>query len=83
MTATTTELAMSETPDISVVIPLLNESESLPELAAWIDRVMTANRFRYEAIFIDDGRIQEDEPPQELFTNPKHPRLKAFLSKML
>ena len=55
MTATTTELAMSETPDISVVIPLLNESESLPEFAAWIDRVMTANRFRYEAIFIDDG----------------------------
>lgn len=34
-------------------------------------------------IFIDDGRIQEDEPPQELFSNPKHPRLKAFLSKML
>ena len=31
----------------------------------------------------DDGKIQEDEPPQELFTNPKHPRLKAFLSKML
>ena len=34
-------------------------------------------------IFIDDGKIQEDESPQELFTNPKHPRLKAFLSKML
>lgn len=34
-------------------------------------------------IFIDDGRIQEDESPQELFSNPKHPRLKAFLSKML
>lgn len=34
-------------------------------------------------IFIDEGRIQEDEPPQELFSNPKHPRLKAFLSKML
>ena len=34
-------------------------------------------------IFIDDGKIQEDEPPQELFTNPKHPRLQAFLSKML
>ena len=34
-------------------------------------------------IFIDDGKIQEDEPPQELFTNPKHLRLKAFLSKML
>lgn len=34
-------------------------------------------------IFIDGGQIQEDEPPQELFSNPKHPRLKAFLSKML
>ena len=34
-------------------------------------------------IFIDNGRIQEDEPPQELFSNPKHPRLKAFLSRML
>ena len=34
-------------------------------------------------IFIDEGKIQEDEPPQELFSNPKHPRLKAFLSRML
>ena len=34
-------------------------------------------------IFIDDGKVQEDEPPQEMFANPKHPRLKAFLSKML
>ena len=34
-------------------------------------------------IFIDEGKIQEDEPPQEFFTNPKHPRLKAFLSKLL
>ena len=34
-------------------------------------------------IFIDEGVIQEDEPPQELFTNPKNPRLKAFLSKVL
>ncbi|MGN0706514.1 MAG: amino acid ABC transporter ATP-binding protein [Faecalibacterium sp.] len=34
-------------------------------------------------IFIDEGKIQEDEPPQELFTNPKNPRLQAFLSKML
>lgn len=34
-------------------------------------------------IFIDGGQIQEDEPPQELFSSPKHPRLKAFLSKML
>ena len=34
-------------------------------------------------IFIDEGKVQEDEPPEELFTNPKHPRLQAFLSKML
>jgi glycosyltransferase involved in cell wall biosynthesis len=41
--------------DISVVIPLYNEAESLPELAAWIERVMLANRFSYEVIFVDDG----------------------------
>ena len=34
-------------------------------------------------IFIDEGVVQEDEPPEELFTNPKNPRLKAFLSKVL
>jgi glycosyltransferase involved in cell wall biosynthesis len=41
--------------DISVVIPLLNEEESLPELAAWIERVMLENNYTYEIIFIDDG----------------------------
>ena len=41
--------------DISVIIPLYNEEESLPELHEWIDRVMTANNFSYEVIFIDDG----------------------------
>jgi len=40
---------------ISVVIPLYNESESLPELMAWIDRVMQANQFTYEVIMVDDG----------------------------
>ena len=42
-------------PDISVVVPLYNEEESLPELAAWIARVMAENGFRYEVIFVDDG----------------------------
>ena len=42
-------------PNISIVIPLLNESESLPELEAWIRRVMDANKFSYEVVFIDDG----------------------------
>ncbi|MEI7898504.1 MAG: glycosyltransferase family 2 protein [bacterium] len=41
--------------NVSIVIPLLNEEESLPELAAWIDRVMQANNFSYEVIFVDDG----------------------------
>ncbi len=41
--------------DISVVIPLYNEEESLPELCAWIARVMDANQFTYEIILVDDG----------------------------
>ena len=41
--------------DISVVIPLYNEEESLPELYAWIERVMNANGFSYEVIFVNDG----------------------------
>ncbi|WP_165020422.1 MULTISPECIES: glycosyltransferase family 2 protein [unclassified Dysgonomonas] len=41
--------------DISVVIPLFNEEESLPELYAWIKRVMDENSFSYEVVFVDDG----------------------------
>ena len=41
--------------DISVVIPLFNEAESLPELFDWIERVMKANGFSYEIIFVNDG----------------------------
>lgn len=41
--------------DISVIIPLFNEEESLPELHAWIKRVMTTNNFSYEIIFVNDG----------------------------
>lgn len=41
--------------DISVVIPLINEAESLPELCSWIESVMQANDFSYEVILIDDG----------------------------
>lgn len=41
--------------DISVVIPLYNEDESLPELASWIERVMTTHNFSYEIIFVNDG----------------------------
>jgi glycosyltransferase involved in cell wall biosynthesis len=45
--------------DISVVVPVYNEYESLPELEQWIDRVMTANKFSYQLILIDDGSSDE------------------------
>lgn len=45
--------------DISVVVPLFNESESLPELAAWIERVMKENNFTYEVLLINDGSTDD------------------------
>ena len=45
--------------DISVVVPLYNEAESLPELVEWIGRVATANRLAYEIIFVDYGSTDE------------------------
>jgi len=41
--------------DISIVVPLYNEEESLPKLFEWIERVMTANKFSFEVIFVNDG----------------------------
>lgn len=41
--------------DLSVVVPLLNEDESLPELCAWIERVMHENQWSFEVILVDDG----------------------------
>ncbi|MBR5136102.1 MAG: glycosyltransferase, partial [Rikenellaceae bacterium] len=40
---------------VSVVVPVYNEYESLPELEQWVDRVMHENKFRYQLILIDDG----------------------------
>ena len=45
--------------DISVVIPLYNEDESIPELYAWIERVMKENGFTYEVIFVNDGSTDQ------------------------
>lgn len=45
--------------DISIVIPLLNEAESVPELSAWIMKVMKKNSFSFEIIFIDDGSTDD------------------------
>ena len=55
--------------DISVIVPLLNEAESLPELVAWIERVMAENQFTYEVIMVDDGSTDESwSVIQELHT---------------
>ena len=44
---------------LSIVIPLLNEEESLPELESWIRRVVEENNFSYQIIFIDDGSTDD------------------------
>src|SRR5690625_460239 len=41
--------------DLSIVVPLLDEEESLPELEEWIRKTMETHQFRYEIIFVDDG----------------------------
>lgn len=41
--------------DLSIIIPLFNEAESLPELVAWIERVVKENSYTYEVIMVDDG----------------------------
>ena len=63
--------------DMSVIVPLLNEAESLPELAAWIERVMTENNFTYEVIMVDDGSTDESwSVIQEL--HAKNPNIKGI-----
>lgn len=46
---------VEKNPQISIVVPLLDEAESLPELHAWIQRVVTQHKLTYEILFIDDG----------------------------
>jgi glycosyltransferase involved in cell wall biosynthesis len=62
---------------ISVVIPLFNEAESLPELMAWIHRVMETNAYTYEVIMIDDG---SDDGSWDVITNlrKQYPALKGI-----
>ncbi len=63
--------------DISVIVPLLNEAESLPELAEWIERVMTEHNFSYEVIMVDDGSTDESwSVIQEL--HAKNPAIKGI-----
>ena len=51
-------------PEITVVIPAKDESDSVPELSQWISRVMQAHGFSYEVIFIDDG--SEDDTWEQI-----------------
>ena len=62
--------------NISVVVPLYNEDESLPELYAWITRVMEANKFSYEVIFVNDSSTDKSwDVIEKLSANdPEHVR---------
>jgi glycosyltransferase involved in cell wall biosynthesis len=63
--------------DISIVIPLLNEAESLPELYEWIETVMLREKFSYEVIFVDDGSIDNSwEVINSL--RKEHPEIKGI-----
>lgn len=55
--------------DISIVIPLYNEDESLPELIAWIERVVNSHNFSYEIVLVDDG--SKDRSWELIETNAK------------
>lgn len=62
---------------ISVVIPFYNEDESLPELLAWIERVMNENNFTYEVIMVDDGSTDNSWAVVEQLS-AKNPLIKAI-----
>ena len=63
--------------DISVIIPLYNEAESLPELHAWIKRVMDANEYTYEVLFVNDGSTDDSwKVIEELHAT--HPEVKGI-----
>src|SRR5882724_570593 len=63
--------------DISIVIPLLDEAESLPELSAWIEKVMNEHHYSYEVIYVDDGSSDNSwQVIEEL--RAKNPNLKGI-----
>ena len=63
--------------DLSLVIPLVDEAESLPELSAWIEKVMNENNYSYEIIFVDDGSSDNSwEVIEEL--RRKNPNIKGI-----
>jgi glycosyltransferase involved in cell wall biosynthesis len=63
--------------NLSIIIPLLNEQESLPELHQWIVKVMTTHNYSYEVIFIDDGSTDESWQIIEQLSE-KNPNVKGI-----
>ncbi len=63
--------------DLSIVIPLIDESESLPELSAWIEKVMNDNHYSYEVIFVDDGSTDNSWEVVEQLRS-KNPNIKGI-----
>lgn len=63
--------------DLSIIIPLKNEEESLPELCEWIERVMIANNYSYEVIMVDDGSTDDSWKVIESLQK-KNPHLKGI-----
>lgn len=65
--------------DLSVVVPLFNEDESLPELNAWIKRVVTAAGYSYEVVYVNDGSTDRSfEVLQELAAQDPHVKVVSF-----
>jgi glycosyltransferase involved in cell wall biosynthesis len=69
---------MSNKLDVSVVVPLYNEEESLPELVAWIDRVCAENNLSYEVIMVDDGSTDSSWSVVEALKKEYGEKLKAI-----
>ena len=63
--------------DLSIVIPLIDEAESLPELTAWIEKVMTEHQYSYEVIFVDDGSSDNSWDVIQQLRN-KNPHIKGI-----
>ena len=71
-------MKMSNKIDVSVVVPLYNEEESLPELMAWIDRVCSENALAYEVVMVDDGSSDSSWSVVEGLKATYDERLKAI-----
>ncbi|MBP9932713.1 MAG: glycosyltransferase family 2 protein [Chitinophagaceae bacterium] len=63
--------------DLSIIIPFLNEEESLPELIEWIERVVQKNEYQYEVILIDDGST-DDSWKKVCEARQKNPHIKGI-----